>query len=184
MSGEAPSISGPLASGLREVVREMVGPEAVDMALSELPGDAKEHFRTFTTVEWVPIEVMEAAFAAIARHAGTDVATLHERVARISIERTMRSLWRVLLRFTTDKALISRTPVIFAKSYNRGRLIADIPAPGQGEIELLDWPDAPEWTLRATRIGVATVLGIAGRRDVEVRATRTSGGARYSARWS
>jgi hypothetical protein len=87
------------------------------------------------------------------------------------------------LRLTTDKALISRTPVIFGKSYDRGRLEADIPKPGHGEILLLDWPDVPPWPLRATRIGVQTVLSIAGRKDVRVECTRTAAGAHYIATW-
>ena len=183
LSSDAPSISGPLASGLRDVVAELVGAKVVERALEGLPSDVRDHYRTFTAVEWVPIETMEAVFTRIARETGTDVASLHERVATVSIERTMRTIWRVLLRFTSDAALVSRTPGVFARSYNRGRLLVEVPRPGRGEIALVDWPNAPAWTLRATRIGVSTVLRLAGRQDVRVDTTTTLTGARYLATW-
>jgi hypothetical protein len=183
MAEDLPSISGPLASGLRDVALELIGPKAIERALDSLPGDVRDHYCTFTAVEWVPIETMEAVFGAIAKETGTNVASLHERVASVSIERTMRTLWRVLLRLTTDAALVSRTPSVFARSYNRGRLVAEVPRSGRGEITLVEWPNVPAWTLRATRIGVATVLGLAGRRDIRVETTPTSTGARYLATW-
>jgi len=183
VSDAPPSISGPLACGLRDVAAELVGKEVVERALARVPPDARTHYQTATAIEWMPIEVMEQAFTAIAGELGTDVAQLHERVATISIERTFRTVWRVLLRLTTDKALVSRTPGVFARSYNRGRLTVEIPRPGRGEIVLLDWPNVPAWPLRATRIGIATVLRVAGRNDVRVDLTPTPSGARYLATW-
>ncbi len=178
-----PCVSGPLACGLRDVAAELLGAEAVERALARVSADTRQRYETLTAVEWVPIEVMETAFTELAKEAGVSVGTLHEKVAVVSIERTMRTFWRMVLRLTTDKALTSRTPVIFGKSYNRGRLEADIPEPGHGEIFLHDWPDVPAWPLRATRIGVQTVLSIAGRKDVRVECSRTKTGARYVASW-
>lgn len=183
MSDAPPSISGPLACGLRDVAAEVVGKEVVAAALERVPVEIRTRYETVTAIEWMPIEVMEAAFAAIAAELGTDVASLHERIATISVERTFRTVWRVLLRLTTDKALVSRTPGVFARSYNRGRLVADIPRPGFGEITLLDWPRVPAWPVRATRIGIATVLRLAGRSDVRVEVATTATGARYVATW-
>lgn len=180
---DVPCISGPLASGLRDVAAELAGSAVVERALLRLPQDARVHYQTSTAVEWMPIDVMEQAFSAIATETGTDVASLHERVATISIERTFRTVWRVLLRLTTDKALISRSPAIFARSYNRGRLLVDIPRANVGEINLVEWPRVPAWPLRATRIGIATVLRVAGRNDVRVETAITPTGARYTATW-
>jgi len=183
MGAEPPSLSGPLACGLRDVAVELVGKERVEHALTALPARERERYQTLTAIEWIPIATMEAAFSAIAREVGTDVAELHERVATISIERTFRTFWRLLLKLTTDHALVSRTPTVFARSYNRGRLIADIPEKGRGNIEIVDWPDPPAWTVRATRIGIATVLRLAGRSDVKVDSAPTTTGARYLATW-
>ena len=179
----SPCVSGPLACGLRDVAAELLGPDAVTRALSRVDADTKARYETLTAVEWVPIKTMETVFGELAKETGTTVGMLHEKVAVISIERTMRTFWRLLLRLTTDNALISRTPVIFAKSYDHGRLEAVIPEPGRGEITLHDWLDVPEWPLRATRIGVQTVLSIAGRKDVRVQCRRSNTGASYLATW-
>jgi hypothetical protein len=153
-------------------------------ALSRLPPEVRQTFETMTPVGWVPIDTMERVFTEIAVELRTSVRELHVRVAEVSIERTFRTFWRMLLKVTTDRALVSLTPVIFAKSYNRGRLVAEVPEPGRGEIELLDWPDAPEWPIRATRIGIETVLRVAGRTDARVQAERTPTGAKYAATWA
>ena len=52
-----------------------------------------------------------------------------------------------------------------------------------GEVELVDWPELPEWPLRGTRIGIETVLRVAGRKDVKVEGRRTKTGASYLASW-
>jgi hypothetical protein len=178
-----PQVSGALACGLREVVAELAGASAIDRALGRLPADVRTAYSGALPVGWVPIRVMEAVFKEIASEMSTSVSELHVRVARTSIERTFRRFLRMLLKVTTDQALVSRTPVIFARSYDCGRLEAKIPEPGRGVITLLDWPDAPEWPLRATRVGIEAVLGIAGRRDVRVTCSRTSSGAIFFASW-
>ncbi len=184
MPGEdRPSVSGVLAVGLRDVAAEIAGAEPVARALGRLAPEHRERYLGMHTMGWVPIELMEAAFGAIAGELGRDVAGFHTEVARLSVARTMRTLWRVLLRFTGERALISRTPVLYARSYNRGRLVADVPEPGRGEIDLLDWPDVPEWPLRAVSVGVATVLEISGRPGAEVAWARTPSGAHFRATW-
>lgn len=89
----------------------------------------------------------------------------------------------MLLRLTSDSALVSRTPVLYAKSYNRGRLVASIVFGGRGHVELLDWPDVPDWPIRGTQAGIETGLEIAGRRNVRVEPTRTRTGASFHVTW-
>lgn len=181
--GQADCVSGALACGLRDVVIELVGRAEVNRALASIPDALGQSFEEITPIGWIPVATLEAVFGAIAAQAGTNVAELHVRVARVSIERTVRTFWRMLLRFTTDQALVSRTQSIFARSYNRGRLEACVPTKGRGEITLHDWPNAPEWPIRATRIGIETVLRLAGRNDVRVTSKRTPTGAEYLATW-
>jgi len=176
-----PSVSGALACGLRDAVLELAGKEVVAAALAKVPPDVRHAYESTTPIGWIPIETMEAVFSSIAGEIGTTVYELHTRAARISIDRTLRTLWRMLLRVTTADALVARTPTIFAKSYNRGRLTAAITSAGRAELELIDWPNAPEWPIRATRIGVETALRLAGRKNVRVAVERTESGAHYVA---
>src|SRR5690242_15329911 len=112
---DAPSVSGALACALRDVVLEIAGKEKIAAGLSKAPPRARASYEAMTSVGWVPIDTMETVFSAIAAELDTTVGELHTRVAKISIERTMLTLWRMLLRITTDHALVSRTPTIFGR---------------------------------------------------------------------
>jgi len=184
MSGQdVPCMSGTLATGLVAVARETLGPELVERALARIPAETRALVDAALPGAWIPISAMETAFSAIAAESGRDIGTLHTELARISVERALKTFWRLLLRFTTDEALVTRTPVIFGKAYNRGRLVATIPRPNRGEVELLDWPDVPDWPIRGSRVGIEAVLRAAGRKDVRVEGHRTPTGALYVATW-
>jgi hypothetical protein len=182
-SSDAPSVSGTLVSALLVVARESLGDDVVNAALDRTSSEDSERVRNALPGEWIPIRVVETAFGAIAEVAGRDLPGLHVELARVSVDRAVKSLWRLLLRFTSDEALVMRTPVIFGKAYNRGKLVPSIPSPGRGEVELREWPDVPEWAIRGTRVGIETVLRAAGRKDVRVEGHRTNGGAVYVATW-
>jgi hypothetical protein len=133
--------------------------------------------------QWVPIASAEEAFRGIADAAKRDWPALHAELARHTVERAYRTFWRMLFRLASDSALVSRTPVIYGKSYNRGRLAASILFPGRGEVTLLDWPDVPDWPIRGTAAGIETGLRIAGRRNVRVESSRTRTGASFIVTW-
>jgi hypothetical protein len=176
-------MSGTLVRGLVDVAREALGEETVARGVSQVAPEDRASVTQALPGSWVPLETVDRVFGAIARAAGRDLPRLHIELARMSVERALKSFWRLLLRFTSDEALVSRTPVIFGKAYNRGRLIPAIPAPGRGEIELIDWPDMPDWPIRGTRAGIEAVLRAAGRKDVAVEGRRTATGAVYTATW-
>lgn len=180
---EPPRLSGTLVRGLLDAASEVLGEEVVQRGLAAAPPDAREHVVHAVAGGWVLISEVEAAFTCMAVAAERDIESLHAQLARVSVGRALRTLWRMLLRLTTDEALVSRTPIIFSKSYDRGQLISRVTAPGRGEVQLIDWPDAPEWTVRGTRLGIEIILEVAGRRNVYVDGRRTSTGALYSATW-
>lgn len=177
------SLSGALAANLRSAVTALAGEDAVRAALGRVPESVRRDFEGITGVGWVPIASMEAVFTEIARPRGQSLAELHEQVARVSVEQTLRTVWRMLLRLTTDHALISRAPSLFARSYNRGRVEASQSAPGRGELTLHDWPNAPDWVLRGLRIGTETSLRLAGRNGVRVVYERRAQGAVFHVTW-
>jgi hypothetical protein len=176
-------ISGALACSLREIANDMLGAPTVERALERVPDPLRSAYENAVPVGWIPLSVVEAAFTELAAEEHTDIAELHERVARKSIDLTIRRFWRVLLRVTTDGALVSRTPSIFARSYNRGRVESRVVSPGRGEVRLCDWPHAPDWPLRGTRIGIEVGLSVAGRRNVQATCTRTATGALFLVNW-
>jgi hypothetical protein len=180
---ETPCLSGTLISAQRPVLAEKLGRDRFERALASISPRMREEYVSASPLSWVPIATVEAVYVAMAREAGVDVPSLHREVARKGIEHTLKSMWRLLLRLTSDESLISRTPVIYARGYSRGRLEVTIPRPGRGEIKLMDWPDAPDFTLRGVGVGVETVLVLAGRKDVRVTCERRPHGALLIASW-
>lgn len=180
---DAPSVSGTLIQGLLAAATETLGPDVVARGLSKAPRDARVLVEAALPGAWVPIDSAEATFGEIARAAGRDWPSLHMELSRLSVDRAVKTFWRLLLRFTTDEALVTRTPVFFSKSYNRGKLTARITAPYRGEVTLLEWPNVPDWPIRGSQIGIETVLKAAGRKDVRVDGQRTATGAVYLASW-
>jgi hypothetical protein len=180
---DEPCISGALACSLRGVASDLLGAPTIGRALERVPESLRSAYENATPVGWIPLPVVEAAFSELAVEVDTNLAELHERVARRSIELTIRKFWRVLLRVTTDSALVSRTPSIFARSYNRGKLESRVVSPGRGEVKLYDWPQVPDWPLRGTRVGIEVGLTVAGRRNVQATCSRTSTGAVFIVSW-
>jgi hypothetical protein len=110
-----------------------------------------------------------------------DYLDLQDEVARATIERSLRSIWRVFLRVTTNEAIISRVPIIYSKSYNKGRIVVSFPRPDRAVVELCDWPNAPAHIVRTTRVGIEVTLRAAGRPAAHVSLERSPGGAIYVA---
>jgi len=54
----------------------------------------------------------------------------------------------------------------------------------EAELTLASWPDVPDFTMRALRLGLGHALTVAGRNDVQVTGKRTPDGAVFSATWA
>jgi hypothetical protein len=89
----------------------------------------------------------------------------------------------VLLRFTTDQAIVARTPVFYARSFNVGQLSTEMVQPGMARVRLTGWPDVPQLTTIGLMVGIETVLRVAGRADVKMGQHRTQHGAEFLATW-
>src|SRR5688572_8654772 len=103
-----PSVAGTLIQGLLAVTREVVGTDKVQRGLATIAPSSRVALEHAMPGGWVPIAAVEEGFNAIARVSGKDVAALHGQIARISVERALTTVWRMLLRLTTDSALVSR----------------------------------------------------------------------------
>jgi hypothetical protein len=161
----------------------MVGVNVVASALGKLPAKVREEFDPVTPMTWVPLTTTLMAVEYIATEARRPSDDLMDEAVRRAAELMFRSAWRLLLRFTTDHALIARTPVIYSKWRNIGQLESKLLAPGRSEIWLRGWPGVSERNVRTLGVSIETVLRLAGRRAVRVEWTRTTDGARYLAFW-
>ena len=172
-------MAGAVMTTGREVTRQIIGDAAYERALASVPPHVANEYRGVTSVTWVPLSVVEPVIMAMGHAAGRDPMALQDDVARTTVERSLRSIWRIFLRFTSNEAILSRVPIIFAKSYNRGRLVTSPVRDGRVQIELLDWPNAPTHILRNTRVGLEATFHAAGRTGAHVSLERTPNGALY-----
>jgi hypothetical protein len=182
-AAEEPSAAGATVQVLRRVLEDMVGVNVVASALGKLPTKVREEFDPVTPMTWVPLTTTLMAVEYIATEARRPSDDLMDEAVRRAAELMFRSAWRLLLRFTTDHALIARTPVIYSKWRNIGQLESKLLGPGRSEIWLRGWPGVSERNVRTLGVSIETVLRLAGRRAVRVEWTRTTDGARYLAFW-
>ena len=178
-----PKTSGALFIDQLDVLREVVGKDTVDGALRNLPPATRDELAQVLPMTWMRTQLAEDVFNAIADAAGRERFGLHAQIVRMGVERTLKTLWRLILRFTTDAALVQRTPLIYSKTFDRGELTSRIAAPGRSELTLEGWPDISEMQIRGLAMGIETVLKVAGRKDVRMTWDRTSEGAFFVASW-
>ncbi len=175
--------SGASTREAHEILIEMVGRDVVERAIGKLDPATREAYESATSITWIPCEAVEAVYGAIAEEASLGLEDLQADVMRAGVDRTLRTLWRILLRFTSDKALVARTPMFYRKVFNTGALTSAMKGEGRAEIEMTGWPEITEFHLRGLMVGIQCVLERAGRRNVVMRPRRTRGGAIIDARW-
>jgi hypothetical protein len=176
-------MSGTLVLEHRRILEALCGAERFARVLEGLEPEVRREYDEISPVSWPRVATAEAVMTAAARALGREVAELHEHVSRTAVERTLTTLWRLLLRFTSDDALVARTPRIYARAMNRGELVPRVVSPGHAEIRVVGWPDIPDFSVRGLRIGIETTLRLASRDGVEVTAERQDDGPLFVARW-
>lgn len=182
-----PCLSGLTVINSRQSLEEIAGKDVVLRALEDLPDEEREQYLSVTPEAWLPVRIADEVQRAVAREAGIPVgefAAFVRAFSHRSVERMVSTVWRVLLRFTSDKALVERTPELFSKAYNVGRLSATVDEPGRGTVILEEWPGISDEQMIGTAAGIEAVLQTAGRKNVVIRWQRTPDGARYIATWT
>ena len=181
--GATPSAAGATVQGLRRAIEEMVGADVVARALMKVSPEVREEFCSITPLTWVPLTTVTTAIEQIAAEAHVAYDELMDDAVRRAAEQMFRTSWRLLLRITTDHALVARTPMMYSKWRNVGFLESRLVAPGQSEIVLAGWRDISERNVRTLAVAIETVMRLAGRRGVKIDWLRTSDGAKFKAHW-
>jgi hypothetical protein len=183
MTEEPPRLAAQALGDLRWALEKTLGDEVVARAIASLPADVRREYAEPDALAWVPYSVVLQAHEAIAREAGTTMEAMLEAAVPLAVERAFRTVWRILLRFTSDAVLIARTPLIYSKTRSKGSMSARVVAPGEGEAVVVGWPNMPPRDVRAIEISIGTLVRLAGRHDVRVEGGATADGARWTIRW-
>jgi len=180
---ERPLLSGGILLNQLKVCVERFGQPLVDDALTRLNAAEREQLRAMLPVSWVRTELAEVVVNAIAERAGRDPEVLFKEVVTTTVERQFRTVWRAILHFTTDSALVSRTPLIYSKTYNAGSMTSEISQPGLARIRVGGWPNQHGRQMAGLGYGIGTVLRLAGRKQVDVTHSVRPGGADFVGTW-
>ncbi len=177
-------MSGTLVLEHRRVLIEMCPPGLFPRVIAALPPDIREEYEAVGVLSWTRICVAEQVFEAASVVLDRMPADLHVEVARRAVEHALTKLWRFVLRLATDEALITRTPMLYRKGFQRGRLEARVTAPGVAEVQVHDWHDMPAFSLRGLRIAIETVMSLAGRKNVRIKNQRNERGPMFIVTWA
>lgn len=178
-----PRANGTLLLDQLGVLRELHGDDVVDRAVGRLSPEIRRELDMILTTTWVPSEVPDTLHRYVAEELGRDPVDVRRELVRTALPRTFKTIWRVLLRFTSDQALVARAPLIYSKSFDRGQFVSRIDSPGVAQMRLAGWHNPPELELVGIATAVEVVLRLAGRRDPEVTWRRVPGGATFTATW-
>jgi len=143
----------------------------------------REAYLAVDPLVWFPVATAERVFELAGKKLGREPAELHEAVSRLAVERTLTRIWRFVLRFVPDEALIARSERLFSRAFRQGKLVARFERPGHAQIHVEGWPDMPEFSIRGFRIAIETVLRLSGREQAELAMQRTPTGPRFHATW-
>jgi hypothetical protein len=175
-------VSGVLILDQLALARKLLGEEVVARATGRISPDERAELESLLPVSWCRLTTAFAIQSAIAEEIGQDVMAWHRTIVRAGIERTLHTVWRLFMRFTSGEALVKRAATIYGKSYDRGTMRSEPVVNGTVHFVLDDWPDVPDFELDAMACGLETILTIAKKKHSRVTVERLPGGARFAVR--
>lgn len=184
MNAREPRVSGAFVSVMREVLASQYGKPPFERAVGRLTPSDREAYVSATAMTWVEIRVLELVVNQLAEELDRPWEEIVRESSRQSQEKLLNTVHRVLMRLTTDEALISRTPMFYARSYDAGKLESSFPSPGQAIVTLSEWPTISPIQMLGLGVGIETTLRVAGRSGAKVHARRTPDGASYHCTWN
>jgi hypothetical protein len=179
-----PCAAGMAILDMRWAIEKIIGADKMREALDRVSSAAREEFTHATAVSWVTYTTLAEVHDAVATVAQVDPLVLADRVARLTVERSFTTVWKVFLRFTSDEAIITRTPAFYARSRNTGKMATRIIARGLSESIVSEFPTIPDRDIVILSASIETVLTLAGRSGVKSKGERIRDGAKFVTRWN
>lgn len=183
MSDLVPSVSGLSMGHFRDAVATIYGADVTRRGVATLAPDERLLVEQASAHAWIPMTILTEVVNAWAAAAGVDPDVLTEACVRLGVRTSFATVWRLLLRVTTDDVMIARTPTIYARTRNIGELRAEMRLPGLARLTLTGWPNPTDRQLFSLVVGLEEVLEITGRRNARTNYRRTPDGAVFDLSW-
>lgn len=163
---EETRIFGAVLLEQRKVLRELAGDAVLDRVIADLPEDRRNEYEGLTLLSWCRHSTATDVVVGVGRELGKRPEIFQSEVVRAGVERLFGGVWKVLLRFSSDDALIKRSALLYSKACDRGRITVEQLGVGHVKLTLSEWPDAPDLAIIALTAGIESVLRVVGRRPV------------------
>lgn len=183
MSTNVPSVSGISMANFRDALVSIYGADAVRSGLARLDPESRILVEQASAHAWIPATVLADAVDAWALAAETDARELTERGVRLGVRTGFATIWRLLLRVTTDEALIARTPSIYSRTRNVGELKAELRLPRLARLTLTGWSEITDRQLYSLAVSFEEILEITGRTHARAHYRRTADGGIFDVSW-
>lgn len=184
MTAREPRVSGAFVSVMREVLASHFGKAPYERALARVPPTVRDAYVAATAMTWIEVAFVEQVVNRLAEEVDRPWEDIVRESSRQSQEKLLNTVHRILMRLTTDEALISRTPMFYARTYDTGKLESVFPSPGQAMVTLTEWPSISPIQQLGLGVGIETTLRVAGRAGAKVHARKTADGALYHCTWT
>ena len=183
MSEVVQSVSGLSMMNFRDAVSRQFGPSLAARGLERLDPTKRQQLETMTAVDWIPVETLASAVDAWADEANVSPEELTIRGVRESTRQSFATVWSVLLRLTTDEALVTRTNLIYARSRNVGKLTSELRGPRSARLVRTEWRNPTDRQHLSLAVAFETVMELTGRYHARCTFKRTSDGGIFQLQW-
>ena len=99
----------------------LAGREPLMQVVAGLPSDRREEFEDLSMFAWCRCSTLNLVLAGVAEASGREVDGFVHAVVRRSFGVVLRSVWRLLARFTSDAAIVERASMLYGRTLDRGR---------------------------------------------------------------
>ncbi|MBV1857377.1 MAG: hypothetical protein KUG77_03120 [Nannocystaceae bacterium] len=178
-----PSLSGAVFLRNVDFFRKEVGSDAVDTAFASLPQDQQDRLHAAVPAAWLWATDVDALYYAIGDASGRELLSFYSDVVREGIEQTLRSVWKVLIRLSSPRALLLRAPIVYGRGHSAGTIVPEILEPGRARAVLTGWEGMSDLRRVGVATGIETLLSVAGRHDTKVEYEATEDGAIFHVSW-
>jgi hypothetical protein len=178
-----PSVSGTSMSTFTDALRDIYGQAWVDAGLARLDSERRMQVQQSTALMWIPLETLRLAVDAWSEASGVSANEITRLGVQLAVKKSFATVWRLLLTFTTDSALIARVPMLWNKSRNVGHAVAEIRGTGHGRITLTGFPNPTDRQIYSVSVAIATFLELTGRKPARCNYRLTHDGAIFDATW-
>jgi hypothetical protein len=148
----------------KRAIARLVGADVLARVVARLPEERRQEFIELSLFGWCRCSTLNIVLTEVAKDVGRDVDTLVHDVVRESFGVVLRTVWRLLARFTSEESIAMRAPLLYARALDRGRPRAFVEAPGHLVLEITERADLTHIDIVSIGAAIEAVLELAGRK--------------------